>query len=65
MRRALTASALAAIALSMTPTANALPPDCERYGDKPCFTVCEILGDVNDAIQKLVVGPVPAPQFCQ
>jgi len=64
MPRTLAATALAAVALSVAP-ANALPPDCERYGDKPCFTVCEIVGDLNDTIQKLVVDPVPAPALCQ
>jgi hypothetical protein len=45
MRRTLTLAAVAAVAaaplLALTP-ASALPPDCERYGDKPCFTFCEI-----------------------
>lgn len=61
MRRILIAVALVAVPLA---PASALPPDCERYGDKPCILVCEQLGeDWYRPVQMLVENAPPKP-FC-
>lgn len=51
----------AAFALSSIPSASALPPNCERYGDKPCIVFCEIYGDSWRYVQMLVDGAPPDP----
>jgi hypothetical protein len=62
MRRLLVAAVLACAAAPAVP-ATALPPDCERYGDKPCIVFCEVYGDSWRPVQMLVENAPPDP-FC-
>lgn len=60
MRRTLTVAALAVSAsISLSLPASALPPDCERYGDKPCILLGEIVHEYCDELHKLLLEPPP------
>ena len=62
MRRLLLLAALLAVPV---PAAGAFPPDCDRYADQPCFTVREILCDVDGVLAPLWLDDLPSrPQVC-
>lgn len=44
MRRPLALAALVLSVAAVLPVtqAAALPPECDRYGDRPCIVLCEI-----------------------
>lgn len=58
-RRLVLAAALAVAALPAA--AAALPPECDRYADKPCFTLCEIW---HDHVERLWTDPIPPTDGC-
>jgi hypothetical protein len=64
MRLSLAGSlALAASALLLPAPASAFPPDCERYGDKPCIVLCEWLDGWYENVERLLEDAPPKP-FC-
>lgn len=55
------AVALGAVGSAATTTpASALPPDCERYGDKPCILLSEVVAEYCHELHKLLTNPPPA-----
>lgn len=61
MRVVLAAALAAALASVVTPAASALPPECDRYADKPCFTFCEVW---NEYVERLWLEPIPPTSGC-
>lgn len=64
MRVTLALAALAAAALPAT-AAQAFPPDCDRYADKPCYTAREALCDAEGILAPLWLEDLPPrPETC-
>jgi hypothetical protein len=61
MRRPLTAAALVLGVAAFVPASPAHAYECDRYGDKPCVVLREVLDEWCDTVNKLVVEPVPEP----
>lgn len=66
MRRPLVLTlAVLAAATAFAPAATAFPPECDKYGDKPCYTARELACDVDGVLAPLWLEELPPrPATC-